>query len=63
MAERRGKVIFYKDKAGEFRWKLNASNGEQIANGGEGYTTLENCKKGFESVKKHAPNAVVVEEL
>jgi uncharacterized protein YegP (UPF0339 family) len=27
----------YKDKAGHFRWKLIAKNGESVAEGGEGY--------------------------
>jgi uncharacterized protein YegP (UPF0339 family) len=57
-----GKVIFYKDKAGEFRWKLTASNGEIIANSGEGYTTKQNCQKGFESVKKNSQDAEVVDQ-
>ncbi len=57
MAERTGKVEFYKDKKGEYRWRLFAPNGQQIANGGEGYTTMANCKNGFESVKKNAPTA------
>lgn len=57
-----GKVIFYKDKAGEYRWKLTASNGEIIANSGEGYTTKQNCQKGFESVKKNCQDAEVVDQ-
>ena len=28
-----------KDKKGEYRWKLVASNGQAIASSGEGYTT------------------------
>lgn len=63
MAERTGKVVYYKDAKGEYRWKLLAANGQQIANGGEGYTTLANCEKGFESVKKNAPTAEVVKEF
>ena len=57
MDERKGKVEFYKDKKGEYRWRLLASNGRQIANGGEGYTSADGCKKGFESVKSHIQNA------
>jgi uncharacterized protein YegP (UPF0339 family) len=57
-----GKVIFYKDKAGEFRWKLTASNGEIIANSGEGYTTKQICQIGFESVKKNCQDAEVVDQ-
>ena len=29
----------YKDKSGEYRWRLQAANNEVIADSGEGYTT------------------------
>jgi len=54
------KFELYKDKKGEFRWKLIATNGQTIAVG-EGYTTKESAKNGIESVKKNAPAAAVVE--
>jgi len=47
----KGKVVFFKDKAGEFLWRLVAPNSEIIADSGEGYSTKQNCQKGFESVK------------
>ena len=52
--EKNPKFEIYKDKAGEFRFRLKATNGQIIAVG-EGYTTLSNCEKGVESVKKNAP--------
>ncbi len=61
MSGRKGKVEFYKDKSGEFRWRLKASNGQVIATGGEGYTSEAGCKNGFESVKNHVMEAEVVE--
>jgi len=33
----------YKDKAGEWRWRLVAANGKKVADSGEGYTTLVKC--------------------
>ncbi|MGI6701719.1 MAG: YegP family protein [Christensenellales bacterium] len=54
------KFEIYKDKAGEFRFRLKATNGETIAQS-EGYTTKQACKNGIESVKKNAPEAEVVE--
>jgi len=54
------KFELYKDKKGEYRWKLVASNGQTIAVG-EGYTTKESAKNGIESVKKNAPTAAIVE--
>ena len=56
-----GKIEIYKDKKGEFRWRLVAPNGQQIANGGEGYASKANCKKGIESAKKNIQTAEMVE--
>ncbi len=51
----------YKDTAGEFRFRLKATNGQVIAVS-EGYKSIANCKNGIESVKKNAPDADVVKE-
>ncbi len=56
------KFELYKDAKGEFRWRLVASNGQTIANGGEGYKAKESAKDGIESVKKNAPTAEIVEQ-
>jgi len=53
------KFELYKDSKGEFRWRLIASNGQMIANGGEGYTSKDSAKNGIESVKKNAPAAPI----
>ncbi|MBM3154663.1 MAG: DUF1508 domain-containing protein [Chloroflexi bacterium] len=55
-----GKFELYKDKKGEFRWRLVAPNGQTIATS-EGYSSKESAKNGIESVKKNAPGAAVVE--
>jgi len=52
------KFEVYKDKAGEFRFRLKAGNGEIIATS-EGYTAKASCLKGIESVKANAAGAVV----
>lgn len=59
--EKNPKFEIYTDKAGEFRFRLKATNGQAIAVG-EGYKTHANCVKGVESVKKNAVDAPVVEE-
>lgn len=59
--EKNPKFEIYKDKKGEFRFRLKATNGQIIAVG-EGYTTLANCEKGVASVKKNAEDAEIVEE-
>ena len=55
------KFEVYKDKAGEFRFRLKATNGQVIAVS-EGYTTMNSCENGIESVKKNAVDAPIVEE-
>ena len=55
------KYEVYTDKAGEFRFRLKASNGQIIATG-EGYKTMKSCKNGIASIGKNAPDAPVVEE-
>ena len=55
------KFEIYKDKAGEFRFRLKAKNGEIIA-ASEGYVKKDSCKNGIESVRKNAPDAPVIEE-
>jgi uncharacterized protein YegP (UPF0339 family) len=47
-----------KDTAGEYRFKLVATNGETIAVS-EGYTTKDNTMNGIESVKINAPEALI----
>lgn len=59
--EKNPKFEIYKDKAGEFRFRLKATNGQIIAVS-EGYTTLANCENGIESVKKNSVDAEIVEE-
>ncbi len=52
------KYEVYKDKAGEFRFRLKAKNGEVIATS-EGYKGKDSCLNGIESVGKNAPEAPV----
>ena len=49
-----------KDKKGEFRFSLKATNGQVIAVS-EGYTTKDGCINGIESVKKNAASADTVD--
>ena len=56
--QRHPKFEMYQDKAGEFRFRLKARNG-QIVGTSEGYTAKAGCLNGIESVKKNA----VAEEI
>jgi uncharacterized protein len=55
------KFELYKDKRGEYRWRLRYQNGNIIADSGEGYTTKAAAINGIESVKKNAAQANIKE--
>ncbi len=55
-----GKFEVYEDKAGKFRFRLKAGNGEVVASG-EAYETKANAKAGCEAVRNAAKDATVVE--
>lgn len=48
-----GKFEIYKDKAGEFRFRLKASNGQSIL-ASEGYKAKSGCTNGIASIRKNA---------
>ena len=52
------KFEVYTDKAGEFRFRLKARNGEVIA-ASEGYKAKVSCLNGVDSVRLNAPDAAV----
>ena len=60
-AQKHPKFEVYQDKAGEFRFRLKATNGQVVATS-EGYKKVASCLKGIESVKKNAAEAKVVKE-
>ena len=55
------KFELFRDKAGQFRFRLKATNGKVIAVS-EGYSTKAACENGIDSVKTNAPEAEVAEE-
>lgn len=55
------KFEVYTDKAGEFRFRLKATNGQIIAVG-EGYKAKAGCLNGIASIVKNAPEAEIVKE-
>ena len=58
--EKNPEFELYTDKAGEFRFRLKAKNGQIIATG-EGYKAKAGCKNGIESIKKNVVDAKIVE--
>ncbi|HSX66712.1 YegP family protein [Nocardioides sp.] len=55
-----GKFEVYEDKAGKFRFRLKAGNGQVVATG-EDYETKAAAIKGCEAVQRAAEGASVVE--
>ncbi len=58
--EKNPKFEMYTDKAGEFRFRLKAKNGQIIATG-EGYKAKAGCKNGIESIRKNVVDAKIEE--
>ena len=56
-----GKFEIYKDKAGEYRWRLKAVNGTVIATS-QGYKAKADCKHGIEIIMKGAAMAKVEDD-
>ena len=56
--EKNPKFEVYTDKAGEFRFRLKATNGQIIATG-EGYKSKAGCMNGIDSIRKNAPEASI----
>jgi len=51
----------FRDKADDYRWRLRHTNGNVIADGGQGYASKQKAKQGLNSVKSNAPGAAVEE--
>jgi uncharacterized protein YegP (UPF0339 family) len=59
--EKNPKFEIYVYKNGDYRFRLNAKNG-QVIGSGERYKSKTSCKNGIESIKKNSVDAVIVEE-
>lgn len=56
------KFEIYFDKAGLYRYRLYAANGESIAMAEEGYKSKSGCVNGIKSVAQNAPEADIIDE-
>ncbi|QZY00930.1 DUF1508 domain-containing protein [Halobaculum rubrum] len=50
----------YRDKSGQWRWRLVHRNGNIIATSGEGYSSDRTARRGMRSVKRNSLGAAVV---
>lgn len=41
----------YRDSAGEYRWRLQADNGEIVAHSSEGYVNKGDCENGLQNFR------------
>lgn len=55
-----GKFEVYQDRAGKYRFRLKASNGQVVATG-EAYETKAAARNGCESVQRAADGAPIEE--
>ena len=55
------KFVLYRDHKGEYRWRLVATNGNTVADSGEGYKNRKDCLATIESIQKSAAAAPVEE--
>jgi uncharacterized protein YegP (UPF0339 family) len=62
--EKKARASFevYKDKSGQYRWRLRSMNKQILATSGEGYKERRDCLAAVESVKRAAAEAPVVDE-
>jgi len=51
----------YRDKGGEYRWRLRATNTKVLATCSDGYKEKRSCLAAIESVKRDVPDAPVEE--
>lgn len=54
------KFVYYKDVVGEWRWNLVSSNGNIIADSGQGYKSKQSCLEGISLVQSEANDATVI---
>ena len=47
MSKRQGRIAFYKDRRGKWRWRIVACNGRVLADSGQGYKRVADCRTGL----------------
>lgn len=56
------RFVLYRDRIGNWRWTLYASNGNKIADSGEGYVNKTDAKHGIDLVKSTNSMTPVIEQ-
>lgn len=55
------KFEVYRDAQKQYRWRLIASNGRQIADSSEGYKRRVDCIRAIDRIQADAENATIEE--
>ena len=55
------KFEIYQDSGGNWRWRLVASNGQNVGSSGESFASKANAIRAAENVRDSAGNAQIVE--
>ncbi len=53
--------IVYRDRRGEYRWRLEDTNDKTIADSAEGYDTNYGCRQAIENVRREAARARLID--
>lgn len=56
-------VEMYQDKAGEWRWRFRAKNGNVLADSGEGYKNKGDMLSAIMTLKAEFPGAELAEDF
>jgi uncharacterized protein YegP (UPF0339 family) len=61
--KRGARVTYYRDRKGQWRWKLQAANYEPVSSG-EGYATFSKAERGYRAMVTAIFNArqIVIED-
>lgn len=54
-------IEIYEDESGEFRYRIEAGNGQIVADSGEGYGSEDGAEKAVERIREYAPEANVLD--
>jgi uncharacterized protein YegP (UPF0339 family) len=55
------KFEIYADASGQYRWRLIAANGQNVASSGEPFSSKANAIRAAENVRDNAGSATIVE--
>jgi uncharacterized protein YegP (UPF0339 family) len=56
------KFVVYADSGGNYRWRLESSNGQPFASSGESFASKANAREAAENVKVRPAEASITEE-